>query len=158
MRQWKLISPISLSGTVLNLRLPKIFLSLNKYGIGKITYGFDLFRYTKTVNPLGKVPAIDYNGTILYESLVLCEFLEDLHPEHPVLGYDNCINCEISLIDLQFSTDPVTRAKIRLWISWIDGKFIPSWYGFLTAKTPEDQVIRLADGPVPLLSDVVLYT
>ncbi|KAF8146869.1 glutathione-S-transferase [Mycena galopus ATCC 62051] len=34
------------------------------------------------INPKGLVPAVEYHGKTLYESLVLCEFFEDVYPDH----------------------------------------------------------------------------
>jgi len=53
------------------------------------------------LNPWGKVPVIVHDGRVLYESLVINEFLEDSHPEVPL-----------------FPEDPYQRALARLLISY----------------------------------------
>lgn len=43
------------------------------------------------ISPLGKVPLLEVSGEVLFESAVICEYLEEvmparrLHPEHPVV-------------------------------------------------------------------------
>ena len=42
----------------------------------------------KTVNPLGKVPALDIGGQLIAESEIINEYLEDKYPEKPLLPRD----------------------------------------------------------------------
>ena len=52
------------------------------------------------LNPRGLVPTLQYQGKPLYESTVLCEFLEEAYPDHtPKLLPD----------------DPYLRARTRIW-------------------------------------------
>lgn len=52
------------------------------------------------LNPRGLVPTLQYQGKPLYESTVLCEFLEEAYPDHtPKLLPD----------------DPYIRARTRIW-------------------------------------------
>jgi len=74
------------------------------------------------INPKGLVPAIEYQGKALYESLILCEFLEDAYPDHkPHL----------------LPTDPFERARARLWIDHTSKAIIPAWYRLVQAQTKE---------------------
>ncbi|KAJ3412361.1 Glutathione S-transferase zeta-1 [Chytridiales sp. JEL 0842] len=52
--------------------------------------------YKQQVNPNGSVPALVWNGDILTQSLAILEFLEEVHPEQPLLP-----------------KDPILRAKVR---------------------------------------------
>jgi len=38
------------------------------------------------LTPIGKIPSLDVDGTILAESEVICEYLEDIYPDKPGLG------------------------------------------------------------------------
>ncbi len=59
------------------------------------------------LNPAGDVPVlIEQDGTILANSQVICEYLEEVYPEVNLLG-----------------SDPVQRAETRRLISWFDVKF-----------------------------------
>ncbi|KAH7910028.1 glutathione S-transferase [Hygrophoropsis aurantiaca] len=76
------------------------------------------------INPKGLVPAFEYKGKALYESLVLTEFLEDAYPDHkPHL----------------FSSDPFTRAHQRIWIDFITKSVVPAWQRLLMAQGTEKQ-------------------
>ncbi len=54
-------------------------------------------------SPLGKVPFLEVGGTVLTESRVICEFLEDAYPERPLLP-----------------KDPLARAKTRELVEYIE--------------------------------------
>jgi len=59
------------------------------------------------MNPAGDVPVlVEQDGTILANSQVICEYLEEVYPEINLLG-----------------SDPVQRAETRRLISWFDVKF-----------------------------------
>lgn len=51
-------------------------------------------------SPLGKIPALELeNGDVLYESLIICDYLDERYPQNPL-----------------HSTDPLQKAKDRLLI------------------------------------------
>lgn len=76
------------------------------------------------INPKGLVPAIEYKGQALYESLVLCEFLEDAYPNHgPNL----------------LPADPFKRAHARLWIDFITKSFIPPYFRLIQSQDAKGQ-------------------
>ncbi len=59
------------------------------------------------LNPTGKVPTlVEEGGPVLAESGVICEYLEEVHPEPNLLG-----------------EDPVARAETRRLTNWFDLKF-----------------------------------
>jgi glutathione S-transferase len=59
------------------------------------------------MNPAGDVPVlIEEDGTILANSQVICEYLEEVYPEVNLIG-----------------RDPVHRAETRRIIHWFDRKF-----------------------------------
>ena len=66
---------------------------------------------TLELNPKGLVPAIEYRGKALYESLVLLEFLDDAYPSHTP-----------SLLP----SDPVDRAVARIWIDHFNKSILPA--------------------------------
>ena len=76
------------------------------------------------INPKGLVPAIEYKGRALYESLIICEFLEDAYPSYtPHL----------------FPTDPFDRAYVRLWVDHVSKNVVPAFHRLLQGQTPEAQ-------------------
>ena len=59
------------------------------------------------LNPAGEVPVlVEPDGTALSGSLVICEFLDEVHPEPPLLG-----------------RQPMQRAETRRLVKWFDDKF-----------------------------------
>lgn len=59
------------------------------------------------LNPAGEVPVlIDENHTTVSHSTAICEYLEEVYPEHNFLG-----------------TTPADRAEVRRIIGWFDTKF-----------------------------------
>lgn len=70
------------------------------------------------------MPAIEYKGRALYESLVLNEFLEEAFPSYaPNL----------------LPEDPVDRGYARIWIDYIAKTFLPWFMRLLQAQEPEKQ-------------------
>ncbi|HEY2051639.1 MAG TPA: glutathione S-transferase family protein [Caulobacteraceae bacterium] len=58
----------------------------------------------KALNPSGQTPALQTDeGLILAEITAICEYLEELHPNPPLIG-----------------TTPMQRAETRMWVRRID--------------------------------------
>ncbi|KAH9930511.1 thioredoxin-like protein [Epithele typhae] len=82
--------------------------------------------YTEKVNPTGKIPSISYGGPAtdpaspspesrkIPESLVIAEFIADLHPGTTLVP-----------------ADPLKKADMRLFITLWDGKGMEHFRGFL---------------------------
>ncbi|KAF2129845.1 glutathione transferase omega-1 [Dothidotthia symphoricarpi CBS 119687] len=68
------------------------------------------------LNPRGLVPTLQYDNKPLYESTVLCEFIEDAFPDHtPHL----------------LPKDPYDRARTRIWTDYVGSRIIPAYHRFL---------------------------
>lgn len=74
--------------------------------------------------PTGRVPLLEHNQVRLWESSIICEYLEDAFPE-PALLPDS----------------PGPRARARLWIDWTSLKLVPAFYALLTGQ--EEQPDKL---------------
>ncbi|MBV1903338.1 MAG: glutathione S-transferase family protein [Marinosulfonomonas sp.] len=57
-------------------------------------------------NPAGKVPVLKIDGQTLAESSAICEYIEEKHPEPPLLP-----------------KDAVQRHEVRRLVAWFDDKF-----------------------------------
>ncbi|KAF8119757.1 glutathione S-transferase [Boletus edulis] len=71
------------------------------------------------LNPKGLVPTVEYQGKALYESIVLCEFLEDAYPTY-----------KPSLLP----SDPYERARVRIWIDHVTKNLLQAWQRLLMAQ------------------------
>ncbi len=83
------------------------------------------------VSPYGKVPVLRVNGTSLYESNVVNEYLDEVY-ETPRLMPD----------------DPEGRASARSWMAFADDYFFPSVFGVRMGpqRGYSDEQIREAKG------------
>jgi glutathione S-transferase len=61
------------------------------------------------INPNGQVPVLVHDGSIITESTVINEYLEDVFPDTPLRP-----------------EDPVWRAKMRIWNKFVDEYFCPA--------------------------------
>ena len=69
-----------------------------------------------SLNPRGLVPTLQYDNKPLYESTVICEFLEDAYPDHG--------------LKLR-PADPYLKARMRMWIDFVSTRVIPAFHRFL---------------------------
>lgn len=78
--------------------------------------------FTSEVSPFGELPAIVLDdGTAITEITAICEFLEEVHPETPLIG-----------------ETPVERAQTRMWVRRIEQKIAePMGEGFSTEEGRE---------------------
>ncbi|KAF8884868.1 glutathione-S-transferase [Mucidula mucida] len=76
------------------------------------------------INPKGLVPAIEYEGRALYESLILCEFLEDAFA---------------SFGQKMLPSAPSERAYARIWIDHVAKSCVPSFFRLVQFQEPERQ-------------------
>lgn len=74
------------------------------------------------VSPYGKVPVLKVNGTTLYESAIINEYLDEAYPERRLL-----------------SKDPLKKAEQRILVDYISNRFIPVFYKLLLNQDEEAQ-------------------
>jgi len=76
------------------------------------------------LNPRGLVPTFQYDNKPLYESTVICEFLEDAYPDHrPHL----------------LPKDPYARARTRIWTDFCTSRIIPAFHRLLQFQPMSDE-------------------
>lgn len=61
------------------------------------------------INPKAVVPTLVHDGHIIPESTVICEYIEDAFPEHPI-----------------YPAAPRARARVRLWTKAVDEELHPA--------------------------------
>lgn len=81
------------------------------------------------LNPRGLVPTLQYDNKPLYESTVICEFLEETYHSHgPKL----------------LPRDSFDKARARIWIDFVGSRVIPSFFRFLQYSDDTDQGLQAA--------------
>jgi glutathione S-transferase len=61
------------------------------------------------LNPKGVVPTLVHDGAVIVESTVICEYLEEAFPEHPI-----------------YPRSPLERARVRVWTKAVDEELHPA--------------------------------
>lgn len=72
-----------------------------------------------SLNPRGLVPTLEHDGKPLYESTVICEFLEDVYPNHG-----------LALLP----KDPYEKARMRIWCDFVTSRLIPAFHRLLQCQ------------------------
>lgn len=81
------------------------------------------------MNPAGDVPLmIEEDGTVLSNSAVICEYLEEVYPEKSLLG-----------------DDPVDRAEVRRIVGWFDVKFNREVTEYLVGEKMMKRFLKLGE-------------
>jgi glutathione S-transferase len=63
------------------------------------------------LNPYGKVPVIEDDGVVIYESSVINEYLDERYPSPPLMP-----------------SDPAGKAKVRILVDFCESHLFPPWY------------------------------
>jgi glutathione S-transferase len=103
------------------------------------------------INPAGKVPVlVEPNGVVLAESTPICEYLDEIYPEPPLLG-----------------ADPADRAETRRLVNWFDLKFGPEvthnlvdeklMKRFMAMGEPDSSAIRAGNHNIRYHLDYIAY-
>lgn len=79
----------------------------------------DVPRWYLSLNPKGQVPTLKHNNKVIYESSIICEYLEEAFPEKKLLP-----------------DDPYLRAKARLFTYFIDRTYYPAFVELFENKDP----------------------
>ncbi|HZF25751.1 MAG TPA: glutathione S-transferase family protein [Steroidobacteraceae bacterium] len=93
----------------------KPMLCLKEKGLEFVSRYVDLHRFEQhapefvKVNPNGQVPALLHDGTIITESTVINEYLDDVFPQVPLRP-----------------RAPAARAQMRIWSKFVDEYFCPA--------------------------------
>jgi len=81
-----------------------------------------------SLNPRGLVPTLQYNNKPLYESKVVCEFLEEINYNHGLR---------------LLPKNPYRRARVRVWINFVTTRIIPAFHHCLQFQSREPSTNRV---------------
>lgn len=70
------------------------------------------------LNPQGLVPALDHDGTLITQSLAICEYLEEIRPEPRLLPGDATSRAQIRAMALAVACDihPLNNLSVLLYL------------------------------------------
>ena len=119
------------------------------------------------INPQGLVPALDIGGTVLTQSLAICEFLDEVYPEPPFLPDDPVERARVRAFAQVIACDihPLQNLKVlrRLRGLNVDDTGIKQWVratieeGLAACdKLAADRTSPFCFGDAPSLADIVL--
>jgi glutathione S-transferase len=86
------------------------------------------------INPLGKMPALEDRGGSLFESTVICEYLDETQPGRKLVP-----------------TDPLERARARLIARYVDLYLVPHLSVFFRNANPATRNQAEVDGALTAL-------
>jgi glutathione S-transferase len=102
------------------------------------------------VNPAGEVPVLQDGELVIADSAVICEYLDEVRPEPPLIG-----------------KTVAERAETRRLVAWFDGKFVrevtdPIWREKLIKRikhqeTPDSRAVRVGLGNIDLHLAYIAY-
>lgn len=73
-------------------------------------------------NPLGLVPVLEQDSKVVYESLVTCDYLDDVYPQNPLTP-----------------ADPYRKARDAMIVDFYGSKFIPSFYKVMRSYGKDEE-------------------
>ncbi|HEY7841119.1 MAG TPA: glutathione S-transferase family protein [Gammaproteobacteria bacterium] len=93
----------------------KVLLCMKEKNIGFVSHYVNLLRFEQhspefvKINPNGQVPVLVHDGTVITESSVINEYVDEVFPDPPLKP-----------------ASAVDRARMRIWTKFVDEYFMPS--------------------------------
>ena len=96
----------------------------------------------RSVNPQGLVPALEVDGHVLQQSLAICEYLDEVQPDPPLLPGDPLQRARIRALAQMVACDihPVNNLRI---LKYLTGELGVTWEGHTSEhRQPYNPVCR----------------
>ena len=81
------------------------------------------------VNPKAVVPVLVHDGAVIVESTVICEYLEEVFPQHPI-----------------YPSEPIERARVRVWTKAVDEELHPACSAITYVVSHRHTILRNGAG------------
>ncbi len=81
------------------------------------------------INPKAVVPVLIHDGAVIRESTVICEYIEDVFPEHPI-----------------YPRSPLERARLRYWTKAVDEELHPACSALTYVVSHRHSILRNGAG------------
>ena len=122
----------------------RVRIALNLKGVAYETHSHHLRRGEheapgyRALNPQGFVPALETDGTVLIQSLAICEYLEEVHPEPALLPKDPILRARIRAFAQVIGCDihPIQNLKVlrRLKSAGFSEEAVTQWAAQVIAE------------------------
>jgi glutathione S-transferase len=81
------------------------------------------------LNPKAVVPVLVHDGAVIVESTVICEYVEETFPEHPI-----------------YPKTPLERARVRVWTKAVDEELHPACSAITYVVSHRHTILRNGSG------------
>ena len=123
------------------------------------------------VNPQGLVPALEDDGQVFTQSLAIIEYLDETHPEPPLLPGHPADRARVRALALAIACDihPIDNLRVLRYLAdplGHDEKAVAGWYNHWIAKgfdgiegllAGHEQTGAFCHGDAPGLADICLF-
>lgn len=124
----------------------------------------------RKVNPQSLVPSLEDNGRLIRQSLAICEYLEETHPQPPLLPRDPAGRARVRSLALIVACEihPLNNLRVQNYITqslkvsddlrneWVNHWITEGFRAFETILTESHETGRFCHGDTPGLADVCL--
>ena len=122
------------------------------------------------VNPQGLVPALEEDGQVIIQSLAICEYLDETHPEPPILpghpadrarvrALAEIVACDVHPLNnlrvLRYLADPLKHDEDTV-AKWYNHWIATGFEGFEKILASDGQAGKFCHGDTPTLADICL--
>jgi maleylpyruvate isomerase len=105
------------------------------------------------INPQGLVPALEDEEAVLTQSLAICEYLDEIHPDPPLLPSNPIMRAKVRALAqiIACDTHPLQNLKVlqRLRAAGLDKDQVAAWARQAIEEGLEACSILIADQPGP---------
>lgn len=100
-------------------------MALLEKGVEFELHEIDLFNrpeWFREISPYGKVPALRHDGTTVYESAIINQYLDEVFPEPPLMP-----------------ATPALRAQARIWMDYCETRFLRATHKLMSEAEDGDK-------------------